>query len=251
VIEIQSSAGDARLGGEDFDDALAELIAERAKLGVDVRASPLAWARVRNAAGNAKKRLSEHPTAGVALVDLPLAGDRKVQVETVVSREDAEAAWEKLLERLRGPIHRALRDASVGPGAIDEVLLVGGATRMPCVARTAAQLFGKLPNRKLPPDEAVAMGAAVQAALKAGDAAVEDLVATDVAPFTLGIEISAGTDGQRVSGVFSPILERGTVIPASRVHDPREDISGRARPLRREPEARRVRGNGAAPRSGR
>jgi molecular chaperone HscC len=217
VIEIQASAGDARLGGEDFDDAIAELILARVQGGSDIRASPHAWARVRNAAESAKRHLTDHPTAGVALVDLPVGAGRTVHVETVISREDAETAWHGLLERLHGPIRRAMRDASLGPGDIDEVLLVGGATRMPCVTRAAAQLFGKLPQRKLPPDEAVAMGAAVQAALKAGDAAVDDLVATDVAPFTLGIEIAARTDDQRVGGVFSPILERGTVIPASRV----------------------------------
>jgi molecular chaperone HscC len=88
---------------------------------------------------------------------------------------------------------------------------------MPCVVKLVAQLFGKLPLRTLPPDEAVAMGAAVQAALKGGDTAVEDLVATDVAPFTLGIEMAGQFADQRVDGVFSPILERGTVIPASRV----------------------------------
>jgi molecular chaperone HscC len=88
---------------------------------------------------------------------------------------------------------------------------------MPCVARLAAQLFGRLPLRKLPPDEAVAMGAAVQAALKGGDAAVEDMVVTDVAPFTMGIASATRLGTQQVSGLFSPILERGTVIPASRV----------------------------------
>ena len=217
VIEIQASAGDARLGGEDFDDAIAELILKRAQGGSDIRASPPAWARVRNAVESAKRHLTDHTTAGVALLDLPLSEGRTVSVETVISREDAEAAWVGLLERLYGPIRRALRDASLRQGDIDEVLLVGGATRMPCVARAAVQLFGKLPNRRLPPDEAVAMGAAVQAALKAGDAAVNDLVATDVAPFTLGIEIAAKAGDQRVTGVFSPILERGTVIPASRV----------------------------------
>jgi molecular chaperone HscC len=88
---------------------------------------------------------------------------------------------------------------------------------MPCVARLAAQMFGRLPLRKLPPDEAVAMGAAVQAALKGGDAAVEDMVVTDVAPFTMGIASATRLGSQQVSGLFSPILERGTVIPASRV----------------------------------
>jgi molecular chaperone HscC len=88
---------------------------------------------------------------------------------------------------------------------------------MPCVARLAAQMFGRLPLRKLPPDEAIAMGAAVQAALKSGDAAVEDLVVTDVAPFTMGIATATHLGRQQVAGLFSPILERGTVIPASRV----------------------------------
>jgi molecular chaperone HscC len=118
---------------------------------------------------------------------------------------------------VRAPILRALRDASLSPERIDEVLLVGGSTRMPCVARLAAQVFGRLPLRKLPPDEAVAMGAAVQAALKGGDAAVEDMVVTDVAPFTMGIASATRLGSQQVAGLFSPILERGTVIPASRV----------------------------------
>jgi molecular chaperone HscC len=219
VIEIQASAGDARLGGEDFDVALAEKIATRMKdeQRVDLRADPRGWARLKDAAEAAKRRLSESPTAGIALPDVPIAGGRTVHVQANVTREDAEAQWAQLLERMRVPILRALRDAQVGPEKIDEVLLVGGSTRMPCVARLAAQLFGKLPLRKLPPDEAVAMGAAVQAALKGGDKAIDDVVVTDVAPFTLGIETSTKLGANRVAGIFSPILERGTVIPASRM----------------------------------
>jgi molecular chaperone HscC len=219
VIEIQSSAGDARLGGEDFDDALAAVLADRIQRaqGGDVRAHAQGWARVRAAAESAKKRLSREEVATVALVDLPVSAGRTVQIQEAISREEAEQAWAPLLARIAGPIHRALRDAGLGPQQIDEVLLVGGSTRMPCVARLAAQAFGKLPLRTLPADEAVAMGAAVQAALKAGDAAVEDVVATDVAPFSIGIEASAQFAEQRVEGMFSPILERGTVIPASRV----------------------------------
>ena len=148
---------------------------------------------------------------------MPLGGGRTASLELSVTRDEAEEAWAALLERVRVPIQRALRDASVKPGAIDEVLLVGGSTRMPCVARLAAQVFGKLPLRALPPDEAVALGAAVQAALKDGDAAVEDLVVTDVAPFTMGIESSTQFGSRLAAGMFSPILERGTVIPASRV----------------------------------
>ncbi len=219
VIEIQSSAGDSRLGGEDFDDVIAGLLADRVKAahGVDARADVRGWARLRAAAESAKKRLSHEDAATVAVVDLPAPGGRVVQVQETITRDEAENAWAPLLARLAGPIHRAIRDAKVAPQDIDEVLLVGGSTRMPCVARLAAQMFGKLPLRTLPPDEAVAMGAAVQAALKGGDAAVDDLVATDVAPFTLGIEASVEFAEERVGGMFSPILERGTVIPASRV----------------------------------
>ena len=219
VIEIQASAGDARLGGEDFDDIVAEVFAARVREqhGDDPRADRVGWARVREAAELAKKRLSDHPTVSMTLVDLPIGRQRLDAFATTLTREAVEAAWAPLLDRMRGPIQRALRDAALAPDRIDEVLLVGGSTRMPCVARLAAQLFGKLPLRTLPPDEAVALGAAVQAALKAGDKAVDDLVATDIAPFTMGISSVASVGEQRIGGVFSPILERGTVIPASRV----------------------------------
>jgi molecular chaperone HscC len=219
VIEIQSTAGDARLGGEDFDDALAEHVAARIKKeqGVDLHRDPRARARIKEASEDAKRRLSESDSTRIALVDLPLGGARTTSFELLLSREAAEEVWAPVLDRMRGPIQRALRDASLGPDKIDEVLLVGGSTRMPAVARLAAQIFGRLPLRKLPPDEAVAMGAAVQAALKTGDAAVEDMVVTDVAPFTMGIATSTHLGAQRVAGIYSPILERGTVIPASRV----------------------------------
>ena len=219
VIEIQSSSGDVRLGGEDFDDQLAELIARRAleEKKVDVRSDGVSWARVRAAAERVKRQLSDQPSASAALYELPLGGGRTVDFEATITREQAEAAWAPLLERLVGPIQRALRDAGLRPEQVGEVLLVGGATRMPCVAHLAAKLFGRLPLRTLPPDEAVACGAAVQAALKAGDASVEDMVVTDVAPFTLGIGAAARLGKQVVGGIFEPIIERGTVIPCSRV----------------------------------
>jgi molecular chaperone HscC len=219
VVEIQSSAGDARLGGEDFDAALAERFAKHAEAehGWDLKHDPRAWARLREASEGAKKRLSDAESATIALVDLPLRGGRAGSLELSITRDEAEEAWASLLDRIRAPIHRALRDAKITPAKIDEVLLVGGSTRMPVIARLAAQLFGRLPLRKLPPDEAVAMGAAVQAALKDGDAAVEDMVVTDVAPFTMGIATASQLGRQHVSGLFTPVLERGTVIPASRV----------------------------------
>jgi molecular chaperone HscC len=219
VVEIQASAGDARLGGEDFDAALADRFARIAEAdhGWDLRHDPRAWARLREASEQAKKRLSDAASTTIALVDLPLRGGRSGSLELSITRDEAEEAWASLLDRVRAPIHRALRDAKVAPAKIDEVLLVGGSTRMPVIARLAAQLFGRLPLRKLPPDEAVAMGAAVQAALKDGDAAVEDMVVTDVAPFTMGIATASQLGRQHVSGLFTPVLERGTVIPASRV----------------------------------
>ncbi|MBK8256324.1 MAG: Hsp70 family protein [Polyangiaceae bacterium] len=219
VVEIQASAGDARLGGCDFDEALAEFFAARAKADHrwDLKHDPRAWARLIDAAEDVKKRLSSAESTRLALVDLPLERGRKATFEMPIDRDQAEETWAPLIARLKQPIARALRDAGITPDKIDEVLLVGGSTRLPCVVKMATQLFGRLPLRKLPPDEAVALGAAVQAALKTGDAAVEDMVVTDVAPFTLGIAVASQLGSQRVSGVFSPIVERGTVIPVSRV----------------------------------
>ena len=217
VIEIQASAGDSRLGGEDFAEVLAAGVLGRAGASAEaLRAAPVSWARVLAAAEEGKRRLSGVESARIVLPDLAGTG-RSAALDVEVTRAEAEALWAPLLDRLRAPALRALRDARLSPQDIDEVLLVGGATRMPCVIRFAAQLFGRMPNRQLPPDEAVALGAAIQAGLKEGHAAVEDVVVTDVAPFTLGIAIASQFGGQSVKGVFAPILERGTVVPASRV----------------------------------
>ena len=218
VIEIQSSSGDARLGGEDFVAVLAGHFAEqiREQHHADPRESPLAWARICEAAEVAKKKLSAADGARVAIVGLRL-GSQEIDFETTISRTDAEQLWAPLLDRIRSPIQRAFTDASLRFAAVDEVILVGGATRMPCIAQMSAQLFGRLPLRNLPPDEAVALGAAIQAGLKSGDASVADMVTTDVAPFTIGIATSVSSGSHRLAGVFSPIIDRGTVIPASRV----------------------------------
>jgi molecular chaperone HscC len=215
VIEIQSSAGDTRLGGEDFVDALAELVATETGRG-QWREEARAWAALRTACERAKRRLSTAMETEVVLVDVPLDGGGSLSLRHRLTRYRAEEAWAPLLSRLEAPILRALRDASVRPDGVDEALLVGGATRMPCVARLTGELFGRMPLRTLPPDEAIAYGAAVQAGLKARDVAVTDMVVTDVAPFSMGIA-TAGTMGQQIiSGLFTPVLDRGTVIPASR-----------------------------------
>lgn len=216
-VEVQSSAGDSRLGGEDFLDALfSHAQAELRRIWGDVAPTPVGLARLRVACESAKRRLSEAAEATIAVVALPRVDGSARDVSIPVTRAQAETIWEPVLERLRGPVHHALRDAALRPEQVDEVVLVGGATRMPCVPRMTAQIFGRLPQRNLPPDEAVALGAAVQAGLKAGDEAVEELVATDVAPFTLGVETVESVGKSRVTGIFSPVLERGTVIPASR-----------------------------------
>lgn len=217
VIEIQASAGDTRLGGEDFLDVIEAQSLERLKAqGLSLAERGAGRARLREACEQAKRRLSTADAARLALPGLPTEqGER--DIELTLSRAEVEAAFAPLLERMTQPILRALRDAKKSAQEVEEVLLVGGATRMPCVARLASQLFGRLPQRTLPPDEAVALGAAVQVALKAGDAAVGDLVVTDVAPFSLGLAIAAEAGGAKVNGLFSPILERGTVLPASRV----------------------------------
>jgi molecular chaperone HscC len=217
VIEIQASSGDTRLGGEDFVDVLVEHCAARLadSQGITVE-TPVARARLREACELAKRRLSRDERTKLALADLPTSkGSTNVELELV--RDEIEPLFARLLERMTAPIDRALRDAGRRPEQIDEVLLVGGATRMPCVGRLAAKIFGRLPQRNLPPDEAVALGAAIQAALKAGDAAVADVVATDVAPFSLGIASGQELGDAVVTDIFSPIIERGTVLPASRV----------------------------------
>jgi molecular chaperone HscC len=219
VVEIQTSAGNARLGGEDFTDRLAALIEQRlaGTWGASYQPPPVARARIREACEAAKKRLGSAPSADVALPALRLNPTLEHDVSETITREEAEARWTDLIDQMRLTILRALRDASLRPEQLEEVLLVGGATRMPCVRALAARLFGRLPLQHLPPDETVAMGAAIQAALVEGDASVDDLVVTDVAPFSMGIETAHRVGAQHVGGLFTPILERGTVIPASRV----------------------------------
>jgi molecular chaperone HscC len=134
-----------------------------------------------------------------------------------ITRDILEQAAEPLLRRLRTPVERALRDAKLDPERIDHLVLAGGATRMPAFRRLVARLFQRLPITPIDPDQVVALGAAVQAGLKMRDAALDDVVMTDVSPFTLGVETASQRNGQIVAtGLFSPVIERNTVIPASR-----------------------------------
>ncbi len=216
IIEIQSSAGDSALGGEDFVDVLEDHFNARIDSEYGSLEIGSSLARLHEGCEQVKRRLTSEQSARLVLPMMRFVSGEELDVELEITRSAAEELWADLLDRVRRPTFRALREAGLEPSQVDEVLLVGGATRMPCIVGLAAKIFGRMPNRDLPPDEAVAVGAAVQAALKAGDEAVEDLVVTDVAPFTMGISTGAKMGAQFVDGIFTPIIERGTVIPASR-----------------------------------
>jgi molecular chaperone HscC len=211
VMEVRASAGDNYLGGEDFDRLLAESFVQRqsGKPGFPAQQSVVhalhrEAQRVRTALGQAHSS------------DFVLRANGQ-QWQQTFTQEDVATLFAPLLERLRNPVERAMRDARIQIGELDEILLVGGATRMPLVRKLAAGLFGRFPSIQLNPDEAVAHGAAIQAALKSRDAALEEVVLTDVCSYTLGIETAKRVGQQYEGGHYLPIIERNTVVPVSRV----------------------------------
>ncbi|MEM6990403.1 MAG: Hsp70 family protein [Myxococcota bacterium] len=214
VIEIQGTAGDARLGGEDFLESMVAHLAKRAleTHGHNPCGDPHLRAQFFEICERAKRLLSERDDVEV---NVPRHDAQPHPLR--VTRTELEGLWQPTLQKMHPPIRRALRDARITPSEIDEVVLVGGSTRMPVVRRLAAELFGKPPLTEISPDEAVAQGAAIQAALKDGDEVLDDMVATDIAPFSIGVSTVENRGRRRIDGVFSPILERGTVLPASRV----------------------------------
>ena len=212
VVEVRASAGDTRLGGEDFAHALAQLFSRQCPdLAEGERDAWLAehgWWRM---AEQAKRDLGEREHAEMAMTW------RERRLSLSVSRSDFEGACAELLQRLRRPIERALNDAQIDASALGEVILVGGASRMPMVRQLVTRLFQRLPLRTIDPDLAIAHGAAVQAGLKARDAALDEVVLTDVMPYSLGIVVAERVNGQLVDDRFSPIIERNTPVPVSRV----------------------------------
>jgi len=206
LIEVHASTGDNFLGGEDFTAALLQACLKHWQLTpstIDAQA----MASLGDALEQLKCKLGE----GTQQLSWRYA---EQTFEWELDEAAAVKIWEPLLARLRAPIEQALRDARLKPRDLDSLVLVGGATRMPAVQQMVATLFGRLPYRHLDPDTIVALGAATQAACKARDGAVEELILTDVCPYTLGISTIRG---EGVSGAFSPIIERNTVIPTSRV----------------------------------
>ncbi len=234
VLEIQATAGESRLGGEDFTDLLLGRALRRMDRSLEVAEfrEPKLVARLRSEAETAKRIFSSSDSALLRLPETDGTVDPAGPTWDLGAAEFEELC-EPLLERLRRPVLRALRDADLSPERVDQVLLVGGASRMPVVRRLVTELFGRPPRHEIDPDQAVALGAAVQAALVADDAAVEDLVATDVCPHTLGVEISKEMGTRVVHGYYFPILHRNTTIPVSTeesvytMHDNQEIISVR------------------------
>ncbi|MDR1796564.1 MAG: molecular chaperone HscC [Clostridiales Family XIII bacterium] len=214
IMEVCSVAGDNFLGGEDFTMALAQLFAMRK--GIDLPSLDARnYALLRQAAETAKVELSEKASARMQYQ--PTYAETPTTLE--VYAEEFRAACEPTLERLKTPIVRALADADLGIQDVDNIILVGGATKMPVVRMFVGKLFGQFPLIGIDPDEAVAVGVGVQAAMKERNEGVKEMILTDVCPFTLGTEILMYLpNGLEQSGIYSPIIERNTVIPVSRAH---------------------------------
>jgi molecular chaperone HscC len=244
TLEIQATAGDGHLGGEDFTDRLvASVLRER---GLQLEAAealePLRVARLRAECERAKRELTSAEEATVRVPDAQgnLGDDRVALTRTTLA-----ARARDLLERLGRPLDRALRDGGATPAQVDEVLLVGGATRMKLVVDFVRERLGKEPRCTIDPDEVVALGAAVQAGLIADDKALEDVVLTDVCPFTLGVEVVKRFGDRLHDGYFLPVIHRNTTIPVSR-----EEVVSTVRPNQStvnvriyQGEARKVEGN--------
>lgn len=213
IVEVRASAGDNRLGGDDFNHALAKLARPRldAEDALNQLPADRREALFTVAAERARKALSTSQGAEFSIT----IGD-KAYAATVTADEFEEAA-EPLLKRLRDPVIRALRDCSIDPAELSEIVLVGGATRMPAVRRALTRMFGRFPDSSVHPDHAVALGASVQAGLLDRDEGLEEIRITDVAPFTLGVDVAERDQyGHIRDGLFSPIIERNAPVPISR-----------------------------------
>lgn len=209
ILEVRAVAGDNYLGGEDFTEVMAKLFLQKQKIQLQ-SLSEKEQVRLYRQAEKAKREISDKDQVTMSF----LQGEE--QIEAQITYKEYEEACEELLQKIREPVKKSLADAGLKLNDIDEVLLIGGATRLSLVRDFLIRLFRKFPDTKMNPDETVALGAAVQAAMKERREEVKEVILTDVCSFTLGTEVSVEyEEGLFETGRFCPIIERNTVIPAS------------------------------------
>ncbi|MGB4957802.1 MAG: molecular chaperone DnaK [Candidatus Saccharimonas sp.] len=208
VFEVKSTNGDTHLGGEDFDNAIVNYFLDEFKKtdGIDLRKDNAAMQRLKDEAEKAKKELSTTTEYEVNIPFITADADGPKHFELKLTRAKLEDLVKPLLDRLDGPVEKALKDAKLSKGDINEIVLVGGMTRMPAVVERVKKLFGKDPMQGVNPDEVVAVGAAIQGGVLAGD--VKDVLLLDVTPLSLGIET--------MGGVSTKLIERNTTVPTSK-----------------------------------